>query len=402
YAQVEREGLAIIFGVQKFRQYLLGRRFTLRTDQQALTTLFSPCKSTSQLASSRIKRRSLILSAYSYDIQYISTKKNGCADYLSRFPLPGVPTRPEAEGEEVLMSTIENLERVPLRSAQVAAETAKDKVLSRVLKVTQAGWPDTCGEEDLQPYFKKKNELSIMQGCLLWNGRVVIPEAFRPNLLLDLHEDHLGISKMKAIARNYFYWPNMDTAIEAMAGSCAQCREHAPLPRKAEPAMWDWPAGPWRRLHIDYGGSFMGRMFLVVIDAHSKWLEACVVNTATSATTISCLRRIFATHGLPEHIVSDNGTQFTPGHPATNGLAECYVGYLKQQLKKNHQNIPFENKVQQVLFAHRVTPHTMTGEAPCDILMKCRLRTRFSLLQPSVDLQGRTLDHNLRGSQQQR
>ena len=68
---------------------------------------------------------------------------------------------------------------------------------------------------------------------------------------------------------------------------------------------------PWSQLHLDYAGPFLNRMFLMLVDAHYKWLEVVPVSAATSTATIEKLRAIFATHGLPEKIVTDNGTVFT-------------------------------------------------------------------------------------------
>ena len=65
------------------------------------------------------------------------------------------------------------------------------------------------------------------------------------------------------------------------------------------------------RLHIDYAGPFLEKMFLVTIDTYSKWLDVQAVNTATSKVTIEHLRTLFATHGIPEVVVPDNGTIFT-------------------------------------------------------------------------------------------
>ena len=146
---------------------------------------------------------------------------------------------------------------------------------------------------------------------------------------------------MKSIARSYVWWPGMDSEIENRVKACHACQENVNSPAKAPVHPWEWPERAWSRVHIDYAGPFEGRMFLIVIDAFSKWLEVAPVRHATSQSTIDKLRTIFATHGIPEMLVSDNGTPFTsaefqefvnrnaiqhvqtsPYHPASNGLAE--------------------------------------------------------------------------------
>ena len=154
---------------------------------------------------------------------------------------------------------------------------------------------------------------------------------------------------------------------------------------------WEWPQRPWARLHIDYAGPFMGKMFLVTVDTHSKWLEAHVVETPTSAGTIQQLCQMFATHGIPETIVTDNGFVFTskefnhftdmngikhlttaPYHPASNGLAERAVQTLKTGLKKmTVGNI--EDKL-----------HTTTGQSPAELLMGRRPQSYPDILKPNI------------------
>ena len=91
YAQVDKEGLAIIFAVTKFRQYLLGRQFVLKTDHKPLTELFSPDRAISQMSSARIQRWNLILSSFDYTIEYKKGCENVEADALSHLPLPEAP-----------------------------------------------------------------------------------------------------------------------------------------------------------------------------------------------------------------------------------------------------------------------------------------------------------------------
>ena len=136
----------------------------------------------------------------------------------------------------------------------------------------------------------------------------------------------------------------MDTALEVAVLTCAECQENQKSPARAPMHPWEWPDCPWARIHIDYAGPVRGKMILVVVDSHSKWIEAHVVISFTSQATIEKLWLIFSTHGLPEVLVSDNGTCFTseefaafvrangvkhltsaPYHPAANGLAERAV-----------------------------------------------------------------------------
>ena len=116
-------------------------------------------------------------------------------------------------------------------------------------------------------------------------------------MLHILHDTHPGIVKMKSLARSYVWWPKMDTNLEEKVKSCATCQSHQKTP-------------PCSRMHIDYAGPFMGKMFLLIIDAHSKWMDIHCVNSATSSVTIDKMRSTFASYGLPETVVSDNGSNF--------------------------------------------------------------------------------------------
>ena len=88
-----------------------------------------------------------------------------------------------------------------------------------------------------------------------------------------LHDGHPGITKMKQLARSIVWWPRIDAHIETKVKHCEQCAmlQKSPSPVPLHP--WEWPNRPWTRIHGDYAGPFMGKMFLVLIDAHSKWME---------------------------------------------------------------------------------------------------------------------------------
>jgi transposase InsO family protein len=84
-------------------------------------------------------------------------------------------------------------------------------------------------------------------------------------------------------------------------------------PAKAPVHPWTFPSQPWSRIHIDFAGPIAGKMYLVVVDAYSKFPEVVKMTTTTATTTVNALRDIFSRHGLPEILVSDNGPQFIAG-----------------------------------------------------------------------------------------
>ena len=395
YAQIEREALAVVFGVTRFNQYLLGRKFTIKTDHRPLVKLLGCNDPIPQLVSTRIKNWVMKLSAYYYDIQYLEGKENVYADFLSRQPMENVPPSEEEMVEvQVLLIAGEGI----VNAEMVKAETKNDPVLRKVIEYVRNGWPLVTSEE-MKPFFSKRLELSVEHDILLWNNRVIVPTKLQTMLLQDLHAEHFGRVKMKQGARSYLWWPNLDRNIEDTVKCCTQCQEYARNP-PSKSGTWSWPSGPWKRLHIDYAGPFQGEMFLVIVDAYTKYLEIVPLSNATSESTVTALRHLFSVFGIPEHVVSDNGTQFTglefktflrlndvvhtltaPGHPATNGLAERYVGIFKQKMNEiGHTGESLQTRLDRFLLAHRTTP-TSNGKIPVELLMGRQVRTRFSALR---------------------
>lgn len=143
----------------------------------------------------------------------------------------------------------------------------------------------------------------------------------------------------------------------------------------------------------------MGKVYLLIIDAHSKWMEVFIVPSTSAANSIAKLRQIFATHGIPEQIVSDNGTGFaseefktftqqngirhtftSPYHPASNGLAERAVQIFKAGISKLEG--PIDERISTFLFKYRIIPQTTTGRSPAELLVGRRLRSHLDLLHP--------------------
>ena len=140
YSRLEKEGLACVFGVKKFHDYVFGHPFELVTDHKPLITLFTEYKATSAKASARIRRWSLMLAAYEYHITFIRTEEHSNADALSRLPLAVTPAKEEAPPELVLLT--EQLAELPVTAEQIARLTRRDPSLFPVLQCLQEGWPE--------------------------------------------------------------------------------------------------------------------------------------------------------------------------------------------------------------------------------------------------------------------
>ncbi|KAL3194428.1 hypothetical protein MRX96_016220 [Rhipicephalus microplus] len=151
---------------------------------------------------------------------------------------------------------------------------------------------------------------------------------------------------------------------------------------------------------MDFAGPFQGQTFLIVVDSYSKWLEVIPTSSMTSQTVISALQKLFATHGLPDTIVSDNGAQFkstefrefldsnlirqvtsAPFHPSTNGQAERMVRTTKEGLSRIIQG-NWARRLADFTLQQHVTPHMTTGRSPAELLMSRKLSTMLNRLHP--------------------
>ncbi|CAM1298210.1 Uncharacterised protein r2_g773 [Pycnogonum litorale] len=113
---------------------------------------------------------------------------------------------------------------------------------------------------------------------------------------------------MKALARSFVWWPRLDSDIEDVVRSCETCVDSHINPRVAPQLFWPWATEPWQRIHVDFT-QINSQNFLLVVDTYSKWLEVVPMSNTTASSTVSGLRKLYATYGLPERVVSDNGPQ---------------------------------------------------------------------------------------------
>ena len=407
YSQIEREGLAIVFGLTKFHQYVYGRKFTLVTDNKPLSLIFGPKKGIPVMAATRIQRWAIQLAAYNYDIQHVSSAKNGNVDCLSRLPLKSSDDSKTSNPwtTEATQVNLMQINSLPVTAKNISRATIHDPTLAKVMYFVTNHWPS--GEDlapDILPYFNRRHELSVEEGCILWGIRTVIPSTLQEQLLRELHSEHIGMVRMKALARLHFWWPKLDKDIEDLVQRCGSCQEMLPKAPKADGNPWKWPSAPWQRIHIDFAGPFLGENFLIVVDAHSKWPEVFRMKSITATNTIEKLRQAFAANGLPTEIVSDNGRQFAsdefkqfvkannikhifspPYHPSTNGEAERFVRTFKRNMKlKKGMQTSWNHKICDFLLSYRTTPHSTTHRTPAEMNAGRNLRTKLSAVHPNI------------------
>ncbi len=303
-----------------------------------------------------------------------------------------------------------------MKAEEIATKTRSDAVLKKAVDYTMKGWPTKLKNEerDQLPFFQRRLELTVRDGCLLWGSRVVVPEELRSRLLDQLHVGHPGSARMKSLARSLCYWPNIDAELETKAKTCQGCALASGDPRKQPLKQWKTPEEPWERIHADFAGPFHGAMWLIVVDALSGWPEVEKMKSTTTEKTQEALMKIFTPHGLPTTLVTDNGPQFTsrefklfcekrgiehiltpPYHPQSNGKAERFVQTFKKAMDKATANErTIDSALRSFLVRYRITPHATTEKAPCELMMKRKLRMTLDLVRPTVEKQKKRQEDN--------
>lgn len=392
YSQLDREALAIIFAVTRFYNYIYGRNFLLVTDNEPLSRIFGHNRASPQMTSARLLRYASFLSGFDYTVKYKKGKENENVDCLSRAPVlqdsKTFDILLNEEVEQLHSDTLFQISSLTITADAIVQETDKDQELAKIKHELQSS--------------PINSDYILDNGILFKSNRIVIPKPLQPEVLKELHSTHIGITKMKQLARRYCIWKNIDKDIEKLVKSCQDCTSVKHSPAKAPLHHWDTPINNWDRIHIDYAGPFQGFYYLLVVDAKSRWVEIKVLQRApNSEVTMKLLNDIFATHGYPLVMVSDNASIFTnetfknfcrvngikqkfiaPGHPATNGLAERNVQTLKDRLKAmTSENLPVHLKIQRILFRYRATP-LANGKSPAEMYLNRQIRIKLDAMFP--------------------
>ena len=325
------------------------------------------------------------------------------ADTLSRLHLNEVDDLHEAFDAQVHL-VMTNLPVSDQKMLYLQASTASDPDMQQLIAVIKEGWPDhrnSC-PSSVKPFWNYRDELSVMEGLVFKGERTVIPVALRKDMLKRVHIGHMGMVKCKNRVKEVMFRPSMNSQIEDIVSNCPAYIEHQRSNPKEPMIAHELPDRPWQHVVTDL---FMleYEQYLIVVDYYSRYFELERMSTTTSSAIVNKLKAIFARHGIPEKLVSDNGPQFpaqefahfanewdfrhitsSPTYPQSNGLVEKSAQIAKQLLKKSKS----DNRDPYLgLLEHRNTPLDNLA-APAQLLMRRSLRsvlpTTSNHLKPNV------------------
>ncbi|XP_062568299.1 uncharacterized protein K02A2.6-like [Saccostrea cucullata] len=395
YSQTEREALGIVFGCEKFHMYIYGLEFEIWTDHKPLTYIFSP----KSKPPARIERWILRLQPYKYKIVYIPGPKNA-ADALSRLS-QNQACRIRHIADEYAHFIADNAVPKALTIQEVRQKTSEDRELVEIMRRIKTGH----GRLDAK-IRTVETELSVVDGIVLRGSRILLPKCLRKQTIQLAHEGHQGIVRTKQRLREKVWWPGIDTEAERFVRTCQQCQLLSNNNRPEPVRTTVLPDEPWQDLAIDLMGPFpSGEYLLVVIDYFSRFQEVAIMKKITSEKIILQLESMFARHGLPYSMRSDNGPQFvseefkgylnsngikhirtTPYWPQGNGEVERQNRTLLKAIKAaNAEGKDWRRELPKFLLAYHATPHSTTGKSPAELLYNQKIHTKLPEISARID-----------------
>ena len=406
FSSAELETLAVVWAVERLHQYVYGRKFEIRTDHSALREVLTGGRKNS-MAPARIIRWASRLLPYNFSVSYIKGRTNVVADCLSR--LSGQECE-DTRYYDVSIAAIQGGTSPCLTLAEISRATAEDEVLQSIISYVSTKWPQLVSE-NCQQYFRFRDEFSFHQGLLLRGEKIVVPSCLQQRVLSFAHEDHFGMSKSKARLRRSYWWPGMDGDVEKLIRSCFCCQQ---IPRDSPVQITEWSTSPWYHLSMDVAGpkrDCKGHVFYIValIDDHSRYVCAQVVNSITSSDIIKFLSNVFTYFGFCGKITTDNGVQFNSSefteylrchgivhirsavyNPQANGSIERVNKNLRKLLEtlkvEGVTMATLQQKLNGYLLNYNNTTHDTTNATPSELLLKFKPRTRLDVVFPSFEV----------------
>lgn len=355
YSQIEKEMLAVWFGISRFSQFVFGiKSLTVETDHLPLVSIV---KKPLHLCPPRLQRMLIQLRKYNFELVYKPGKKLILADTLSRafcknnFFDENIDIELEAQICLALMS----INATPSKKQEIRVLTKADPELILLLDLVRNGWPHRVKDcpENVKYYFKFRGEISESEGLLFKGQNLIVPKALRNDILNKLHYSHLSAKKCYENAKLSFFWPGMKKQIEDYVMSCHVCQTFQKSQHPEPLISHDIVLRPWYKAGADIFHLF-GQSYLLIVDYYSKYVEVLNLNKdLTSNNVIHKLKSVFSRFGIPNVLFTDNGPEFSslifkkfsktwdfvhktssPLYAQSNGQVERAIQTVKNLLKK--------------------------------------------------------------------
>ena len=299
YSNIERKALAVVFAVTRLRLFLLGRKFSLKTDHKPLQYIFNPSNQIPKVVSARFSRWAITL-AYDYDVQNTPGQDIGHADAMSRL-------RFEDDEDDLVAVAVATFVKPVIDAEKVGKEMQSDEFTMRMMNGIRSGNWKNCTKME-KSFMNVSNALTV-QNDLIYNGsRVFKLITCRNQVVEKFHDVHQGINVLKKLEKNNAWWPLMDSDIEQFVKSCVECSKNR---LRLIDSTYKWEeCAPWERLHMDWLYEAEHGNILIFADAGSGWLEAFSCTDRSTRNAVGCLRTTFSLFGIPYTVVSDNGKEF--------------------------------------------------------------------------------------------
>ena len=382
-ANIEREMLAVRFGIKRFHTYLCNRRFTVLSDHRPLEMIV---RKPLHNAPPRLQSLLLEVQGYDFDIKYTPGAEVSVADALSRLPNPNKTENMRPDIKVTFLKFSET------KITSIQEETMRDPILNALKEVIHQGWPATVQElaSDLRIFWTYRDELTVEDGLIMKGERIFIPASLRRGILENLHTGHFGISKTQLRARRDVYWPKINQEIEEMCQQCNQCQKFQKSQSKEPLIPTEAPSRPWQVIGIDLFQVHQTQ-YVMIADYYTKYpVVEELPSPCGSATLTGIVKRYCAIFGKPDIIRSDNGPHFT-GHPFTtftndwdiehktsspnyarsNGFVERMIGTAKPILTKA---IAKMEDIDLALLRWRTTPISNKLSSPAELLFDRRVK----------------------------
>ncbi len=393
YSTAEKECLAVVWAVEKWRQYLEGRNFEVLTDHSALTWVFNHPK-----PSSRLTRWALRLQGFSFTVRYRKGSCNVVPDALSR----GVPVQ-EVVSHIALCQPSKPDPNLPVSWDEVGKAQKLDSSLHALWELAKQ--PTT--DPNRIAYIIQNDYLfrSVPDKHQGYTHQLVIPASLRETFLHFAHSNPLSghLGRMKTLRRllDNVYWPEIRKDVWSFCTQCKTCQAYKPRISKLSGLLQSIPVvEPGYMLGVDLMGPFprssrSNEFLLVFVDYCSKWVELFALRSAkTHLITNILTKEMFTRWGAPAYLVSDRGPQFTAQllndtckrwgvvqklstayHPQTN-LTERINRTLKTMIssyvRDNHRD--WDKWIPEFRYAINSAWQESTGLTPAEIALGRKLK----------------------------